>query len=61
MKTSYMAALLMSSALVAAQSADPMKFAKCEVAELDGEDIGLNGTLLFFQREGMRMKTFGLL
>ena len=60
MKTSYMAALLMSSALVAAQRAE-MKFAKCEVAELDGEDIGLNGTLLFFQREGMRMKTFGLL
>ena len=48
MKTSYMAALLMSSALVAAE----LRFAKCEVG-LDGEDVGLiKGTLMFAQREG---------
>ena len=57
MKTSYMAALLMSSTLVAAK----LRYAKCEIAELDGEDVGLNGTMLFIQREGQAMRTRGLL
>jgi len=58
MKSTFQAALLLGASLV---MADELKFAKCELTELDNSGEGITGTIMFMQKEGRAMRALGLL